>query len=62
MNIPSLGITVLHCGGEPVLANAAPEPTPESQVTQVSLVESVVIPGQITHYLRFMLNEMPISK
>ena len=60
--IPSLGITVLHCSGEPVLANAAPEPTPESQVTQVSLVESVVIPGQITYYLRFMLNEMPISK
>ena len=27
-----LGITVLRCSGEPVLANATPEPTPESQV------------------------------
>ena len=50
--IPSLGITVLHRNGEPILPNATPEPTPKSRVAQVSLVESVVIPGQKRHYLK----------
>ena len=51
-DIPSLRITVLRRNREPILPNATPEPKAESRVAQVSLVESVVIPGQKGRYLK----------
>ena len=51
--IPSLGITVLRRNGEHILSNSTcTEPKLELQVARVSLVESVVIPGQKGRYLK----------
>ena len=50
--IPSLGITVLRHTGEPILSNDASEPKLETRVARVSLVESVVIPGQKGRYIQ----------
>ena len=47
--IPSLGITVLRRNGEPILSNATKF---EPCVARVSLVESVIIPGQKRSYLK----------
>ena len=49
--IPSLGITVLRCNGEPIF-NPPSKPQLKPQVARVSLVESVVIPGQKGRYLK----------
>ena len=51
--IPSLGITVLRRNGEHILSNSTrTEPKLEPRVARVSLVESVVIPGQKGRYLK----------
>ena len=50
--IPSLGITVLRRNGEPILSNATSKPELAPQVARVSLVESIVIPGQKGRYIK----------
>ena len=50
--IPFLGITVLRRNGEHILSNPPSKPQLKPQVARVSLVESVVIPGQKGRYLK----------
>ena len=50
--ISSLGITVLHCNGEPTLTSTTSELKLASPVARVSLVESVVILSQKGCYIK----------